>query len=170
MLIDADTFVSLISFSLDVNSGFTTVLSTNTSELYGFFNMSPYATCNISLIYPRCGGTRHVFSKFGEILVSSEISASHYLVYAKSQDFSEDYVNVYALGNKNPIVSLQGNGKGVWIIYCLNGRQGINSLKVIDLYVDEKDFKDYFGICNSFYGNQTWTDEEIAKGTVFVID
>lgn len=161
--------LNFIIFPLSLNRGFITTMTSNNSELHVEFNLSQNSSCKIDLKFPRCGGTKIIYVEHGEIMATAQISASQYLVYAKSENFSNDFAAFYTKNMEFPIVRLQGKEgeKGVWMLYCLNGRQGVSSLKVLDLYVDEEQFNST-RICERFYGEETWTSDEINKGQILV--
>lgn len=166
---DTRVEVNLVVFPLTINTGFVSVLASDNSEIYARFNLSALESCHINLKFPRCGGTRLMYEQHGEILVTTEISASYYLVYAKGSDFSRDFVAFYVKDKEFPVVRLQGKegSSGIWVLYCISGRQGVRSLKVLDYYVMESEFRED-EVCSEVYGNETWSDEEINKGQILV--
>lgn len=132
-----------------------TVLASNHSELHAYFNTGPDSHCHINLTYPRCGGARIAYLNKSEVFVTPEVSASHYLVYAKSQNFANDSVSLYSGKAPLPQTYLKGSGTGVWVLYCIDGKQGIESLKVLDYYLDALE-AEASNICLDLYGKETW--------------
>ncbi len=151
---DERTQVDLVNFPLELNKGFTVVLTSRNSSLVVRFNSSQNKTCKVSSKFPRCGGSRLLWSEGGEVFISAKIAPAHYLVYLEGEDFQRDHIAFYSKGNEWPEFAIEGKkGAGVWTLFCINGRTGVNSLKVVDTKgLDSQ-------ACTRFYGNETWDSE-----------
>lgn len=160
------TEVQVLAFPTFMNEAFSVQFLKNSSELFSEFQLNPEYLCQVNLKFPRCGGARMLKYKTSEIFKVSEISASYYLVYAVGNDFSRESVKFYSKGFLNEHFEVYGkeNKRGVWMIMCINGRKGISSLKVLDYYSEFPDLK----ACERIYGNLTWSENEIKKGSVKV--
>ena len=152
---DLNTEVSLIQFPMASKVEFGTVLNSNNNSLSVLFDLNHNNSCHINLTYPRCGGTRLIYLDQGEILITSEISASYYLVYAIGENFSQDSLTFYSKKYELPHLYLQGrsNTSRIWLLYCLDGNQGIQSIKILDIYINNDQLKENLSICEEFYSN-----------------
>ena len=158
----------MLSFPTSINEAFTVQLLSPSSHLQVDFSESPSQDCELSSKYPRCGGSRIFRYKDSEIFAVKEVSASFYVVYVAGESFEHDSIKFYSKGFTHEHFEIFGKGQQrnekFWIVLCINGRLGVNSLKVLDVYSDVLDTE----VCNGIYGNLTWTQEELKKGLVRV--
>jgi uncharacterized C2H2 Zn-finger protein len=163
----APVTVEILSFPSSINEAFTVQLLSNSSHLSAGFQESPYRDCDISLKYPRCGGSRVFRYKDSEIFAVKEVSASHYLLYVTGKDFEKDSVKFYSKGFTHEHFEIFGRKKEnykFWMIFCVDGKKGVSSLKVIDDYSESLDLN----FCSQVYGNLTWSPESLKRGFVRV--
>lgn len=163
-----DIHIEMLSFPSSINEAFTVQLLSPSSHLQVDFTESPSQDCELSSKYPRCGGSRIFRYKDSEIFAVKEVSASFYLVYVTGESFEHDSIKFYSKGFSHEHFEIFGksqkNNEKFWIVFCVNGRLGVNSLEIVDVYSESLDPQ----VCKGIYGNLTWTQEELKKGLVRV--
>lgn len=133
------------------------------------FILNEEVYCEVSYVNKVCGGTKIVFvdeSLDSKVLVVRvrPIGAYQYFFYANFEAKAEIMadVKVYAPGFVLPVYAFQfGNSfmdedqrdkVQVWAGFCLNGLDGVGSLKEVNTYVEAENLPRLRDVCQEFYG------------------